>query len=220
MGLIDRSLAGRRVHPALWITAGLMVAAELLFAAVDVGLIGQDAGRGVGYALFGYWDIAFEHWRATGELHPQLIWSYLTHAFLHGGWLHLLMNAAALLGLGHAVSQLVGIRSFALIFLGTAVSGALVYSLITDFRGPLVGASGVVFGLIAVLTAWQEQALRRLGEDRTPIWHRILGLVVLNAVLDLAMGGMLAWEAHLGGFLAGWVLAQVIQPRRRPSPWQ
>lgn len=220
MSLIDRSLADRRVHPALWILAGIMVAAEIVFAAVDAGLIGQEAGRTTGYILFGYWDAAFEHARLTGEVYAQLLWSYVTHAFLHGGWLHLLMNAAAFLGLGHAVSQLVGMRAFLVIFVATATGGALTYSLITNFGGPLVGASGVVFGLIAVLTCWQERMLRRRGEDRSAIWNRILGLIVLNVVLDFAMGGMLAWEAHLGGFLTGWVLALKIQPRRRPSPWR
>ncbi|MEM9146968.1 MAG: rhomboid family intramembrane serine protease [Pseudomonadota bacterium] len=220
MSLIDQSLAGRPVHPTLWVAAGLMVAAELLFSAVDAGLIGQEAGRFTAYILFGYWDIAFEHARATGEVPPQLVWSLLTHAFLHGGWLHLLMNVAAFLGLGHAVSQMVGIRALAITFAATAASGALVYSLITDFNGPLVGASGVIFGLIAMVTAWQEQALRRRGEDRSPIWQRILGLVLLNVALDIAMGGMLAWEAHLGGSIAGWALASVIHPRRRPSPWR
>ena len=186
MGLIDRSLAGRRVHPALWITAGLMVAAELLFAAVDVGLIGQDAGRGVGYALFGYWDIAFEHWRATGELHPQLIWSYLTHAFLHGGWLHLLMNAAALLGLGHAVSQLVGIRSFALIFLGTAVSGALVYSLITDYstsvQKVLPFAVHLMFDFAAALALVAAPFLFGF-DDIARYFYLTIGVAVIAVVL-------------------------------------
>lgn len=217
--MIDRNLAGRRVHPILWIAAGAMVAPELLFAAADAGLVGRPLDRIHAYAGFAWWDIVFEMARREGVLPLQLTWSLVTHAFLHGGWLHLMMNAAAFLGLGHAISQLAGIRAAAAIFAVSAAAGALAFSLITDHGGPLVGASGAVFGYIAVLTAWQEQALRRFGHDRTAIWSRILGLVAINALLHFGMGGMLAWEAHLGGFVAGWLMALVFPPRLRRPAW-
>jgi membrane associated rhomboid family serine protease len=219
MNMIDSSLAGRPVHPALWVAAGLMALPELVFWAQGAGFLGPEAGRYSLYTLFAWWDVAFEHARANGVLSLQLVWSLVTHAFMHGGLLHLLMNGAAFLGLGHAVTQLAGIRATAVIFAVTAAAGALTFSLITDHPGPLVGASGVVFGLIAVLTAWQERALRRHGQDRTAIWQRILGLVAINVVLDIGMGGMLAWEAHLGGFVAGWLMASVVRPRLRRRAW-
>ncbi|HUF86879.1 MAG TPA: hypothetical protein VMM59_05805, partial [Thermohalobaculum sp.] len=37
--------------------------------------------------------------------------------------------------------------------------------------------------------------------------------VALNLILDLGLGGLLAWEAHLGGWIAGWLLAYVFPPR-------
>lgn len=219
MNMIDSSLAGRPVHPALWIAAGLMVVPELVFWGVDAGLVSPRYGRLEVYWVFAWWDFDFELAIAGEGIDPRLFWSLITHAFMHGGWLHLLMNGAAFLGLGHAVSQLAGIRATAAIFAVTAAGGALTFSLITDHAGPLVGASGVVFGLIAVLTAWQEQALRRFGHDRSAIWQRILGLILVNVVLDLGMGGMLAWEAHLGGFVAGWLMASVFPPRLRRQAW-
>lgn len=203
------------MHPALWIAAFLMVLPELLFAAVDAGLMGHGLGRGTLYDAFGYWDSDFERLVAGQGLNLPLLWSPLSYAFMHGGWLHLLMNGAAFLGLGHLISQLIGVRRLAMIFVGTAVAGALTYSVISDFPGPLVGASGVVFGLIGTLTAWEERTLRMRGEDRTAIWQRILGLVAINALLDLGLGGVLAWEAHLGGFMAGWLMASLYRPKQR-----
>ena len=48
---------------------------------------------------------------------------------------------------------------------------------------------------------------------------RILALIVwlaaLNVALYFAMDGLLAWEAHLGGFVAGWIAALLIDPRGR-----
>jgi membrane associated rhomboid family serine protease len=93
------------------------------------------------------------------------------------------------------------------------VVAALTFGLIAGTMGPMVGASGAIFGMLAVLTAWQERALRLAGLSRSPIWKRIGGLVVVNVLLAFGMGGLLAWEAHLGGWVAGWLLASVFRPR-------
>ena len=62
----------------------------------------------------------------------------------------------------------------------------------------------------------QERALRHAGLSRSPIWRRIAALVLLNILLLFGLGGLLAWEAHLGGWVAGWLLALVIRPRSGP----
>ncbi len=217
--MIDPGLSHRPVHPLLWGIVGVMVAAELLFSAVEAGLLGPALGRMQAFTLFAFWDSLFEAARSGQAFHAQVVWTPVTHAFLHAGWLHLAMNAAAFLGLGHMISSHAGIGALLRLFVASAVAGALLYGLISDFWGPMVGASGVVFGCLGLITSWQEQALRRRGLDRSPIWARIVGLVAINALLDLAMGGLLAWEAHLGGFLAGWVMAYSLRPRRPRAAW-
>jgi membrane associated rhomboid family serine protease len=42
-------------------------------------------------------------------------------------------------------------------------------------------------------------------------------LIALNLVMWWAMGGHLAWQTHLGGFIGGWVLALLIDPRGREA---
>ena len=75
-------------------------------------------------------------------------------------------------------------------------------------------SSGMVVRLgFAVITAWQERVLRLAGLSRAPIWRRIGGLVAINALLAIGLGGLLAWQAHLGGWIAGWLLAAVFRPR-------
>ncbi|MGF1445188.1 MAG: rhomboid family intramembrane serine protease [Pikeienuella sp.] len=219
MSLIDPGVTHRPVHPLLWALAGIMVAVELLFAAVDAGVLGPLLGRTHIYDVFGFWDLDFEHAISGNGWPLALSWSPVTYAFLHGGWLHLLMNAAPFLGLGHMITVHAGIGALLQVFLATAIGGALAFALLADFNGAMVGASGVVFGFIGLVTAWQEQMLRRRGEDRSPIWQRILGLIALNAVLDIALAGALAWEAHLGGFVAGWLMASAIRPRRSRPTW-
>lgn len=209
-----RQLARQPVHPSLWFMAGLMAALEALFWAAEAGFISPLFSRYHAFALFAFWDPWFEAALQRGVVTWPLLWSFLTSALLHGDWLHLALNLAAFLGLGHAITRLAGIRATLSIFAVSAIGGVLAFGLISDHPGPMVGASGAVFGYLAALTAWQERALRQAHHPRTEIWQRVLGLVLINAVLDVALGGLLAWEAHLGGFVAGWVMAYAFPPKR------
>lgn len=217
MSIADRPLARQPVHPVLWGLVAIMVGFEVMFWAVERGILPPGLGRIPIYGQFAFFDSMFDFAREEGKLPPQLLWSFLTHGLLHGGWLHLGLNGAAFLGLGHAVTRFVGIGGFLVILAGSTIAGALVFGLIAETYAPLVGASGAIFGLLAAITAWQERALRLQGLSRKMIWQRIAGLAVLNVVMFAGLGGMIAWEAHLGGFLAGWALALVYRPDRRPA---
>jgi len=216
MSIVDTSPTRDAVHPALWIMIAVMIGFELLFAAVDAGIAPESLGRWPVYMRLAFFDLLFDYARAGNGFEPQLAWSFLSHAFLHGGWLHLAMNGAAFLGLGHALVRLIGIARFLVIFVVTAIAGASIFGLVAETNGPLVGASGAIFGMLAVLTAWQERALRQAGRSRAMIWRRIGGLLALNAALAFGLGGLLAWQAHLGGWVAGWLLAGVFRPRQGP----
>jgi len=211
--MLDPRATRRPVHPVLWIIGGAMLFFEVLFAAVSAGHVSPLLSRGHLYAGFAFFDPLFEIAVRGHGLHPQLLWSLATHAFLHGGWMHLLLNLAAFLGLGHLICSSAGARALVAIFFVSAAAGALTFAVISDFQGPMVGASGAIFGFLGTVTAWQERGLRRAGLPRTEIWQRILGLIALNALLDLGLGGMLAWEAHLGGFVGGWLMAYAFPPR-------
>lgn len=219
----ERDDARIPVHPVLWIMIAVMIGFELMFAAVDAGLVSpQTFGRDRIYFDFAFLDLLFDYWRGIDRIrifdwyptNTLRLHTFITYAFLHGGWLHLALNGAAFMGLGHALVQTIGIGRFLVIFTVCAIVAALVFGFIAEASGPMVGASGAIFGMLAVLTAWQERALRRAGLSRAMIWKRIGGLVAVNAAFAFGLGGLLAWEAHLGGWVAGWLLALVIQPRR------
>ena len=224
----DTSPARIPVHPVLWIMIAVMFGFELLFAAADAGLVPESLSRWPVYQLLAFMDFHYSEFGFIRVLQatqfevqytyagPEVFWTFITHAFLHGGWLHLALNGAAFLGLGHALVRAIGIGRFLVIFVVSAVAGAFAFWQLADSPYPMVGASGAIFGMFAVLTAWQERALRRSGRSRAMIWRRIGGLVVLNLALAFGLGGLLAWQAHLGGWVAGWLLAGVFQPRHGP----
>ena len=77
----------------------------------------------------------------------------------------------------------------------------------------MVGASGGLFGLAGAILAWEYVDRFVLREALWPVARAVLLLVALNVLLYYAMDRLLAWEAHLGGFIAGWIMALLIDPR-------
>ena len=132
----------------------------------------------------------------------------ISYAFLHAGWLHLGMNGAACLGLGFVCWQFMGTARFFLLFLVTAIAGAIAFAAVRPETGPLVGASGAIFGLLAVVKRIEFQKLARRGHGFIrPSLIFAAQMIALNVVIGILTGGLMAWEAHLGGMAAGWLIA-------------
>jgi len=131
-----------------------------------------------------------------------------THAFLHGGWPHLAMNMIALFALGTFCWKRMGSANFFGFFVITAAAGAITFALIRPSEtGPLVGASGAIFGLLAAFKYIQFAMIAERGVDvRRDAILFLAQVTVINFVLGLATGGMMAWEAHFGGLAIGWFI--------------
>jgi membrane associated rhomboid family serine protease len=207
------------------------------------GLVdGGRAGR-VTYVLIGVCAVLW-----VGELlQPSLVdslslvpyyawdepWRFLTGSFLHSpsSIFHILFNMFVLWQIGPYLEQLLGRLRFALLYLVSALGGSagvvllaaapaagtspsVATAVATGWFTPVVGASGAVFGLFAALLVLN----RHLGRNTAGI-----GVVVLlNAVIGFVVPGI-AWQAHLGGFVAGLAGAGVIaglnrQHLRRYAP--
>lgn len=205
--------------PALvWAMAGAFVAIESALAASDAGLL-PGGLRLAAYRAFAFFDLYFEAMRAGRAAPAQLWWSFATHAFLHGGFLHLAMNTAVFLALGAHLARAVGELAMLAIFFGTAAAGALTFGLMADTGSqfvPMVGASGALFGFLGAMKRWEWRYLRQFDLPKRRFWGTVIALAGVNVVLSLGLGdgGGVAWQAHLGGFVAGWLAAPLLTPRR------
>lgn len=152
-----------------------------------------------------YWDYAFF---STRLWEGRDLTALVTHAFLHGGWAHLAMNMVALFALGTFCWKRMGSVNFFGFFAITAAAGAITFALIRPGEaGPLVGASGAIFGLLAAFKYIQLSYIAERGYDvRRDAILFLVQITVLNLVLGLATGGMMAWEAHFGGLAVGWFI--------------
>lgn len=200
----------------IWIICSLCILIEAALQLGDAGLIPLPRLRSTIYEYAGFWPGLMGPWTPNYPLQPYTM--FVSYAFLHGGLLHLVFNMLTLVSLGLAVIERVGQRGFAILFTAAVLGGAFGYGLLTNAPNPMVGASGGLFGLAGGILAWNYidrfAAARRLW----PVVQAILGLVALNVILWWLMDGHLAWETHLGGFVAGWVAAMLIDPRSQKAP--
>lgn len=211
---------GRRRGPVgvprpILVLAILMAAIEFTLILSDIGVL-RPGLRGWAYANFAFHDPLFEAALAGEWMGWRVPLSTLTYTMLHGGLIHLGFNGAALLGLGAFLSRRISAGRVIVAIFVTSVAGAVAFGLIAQATGPLVGASGGLFGLLGVLKRWEFETLRRTpGGSWGSFWRSLLGLVLLNVILAFAAGGALAWEAHLGGFAAGWALGMVLAKQQK-----
>ncbi|MDQ7820133.1 MAG: rhomboid family intramembrane serine protease [Armatimonadota bacterium] len=153
----------------------------------------------------------------------------VTHMFLHGGWVHLLGNMLYLWIFGDNVEDLMGHMGFVAFYLLSGVAAVLTHTLLAPLSDrPLVGASGAVAGVLgAYLVLFPRARILSLvpmglftrvvavpAVVFLPLWF-VLQLVSGLASLD-GQAEMVAWWAHVGGFVAGVLLVPVFVRRRRP----
>ena len=191
----------------------ICVLIELFLQIGDTGLLGIPRFRALVYEQAGFWPGLLANWRANYPF--QEFAMFLTHGFLHAGLWHLALNMITLWSLGGAVHARVGGVKFLLIYGISILGGGLGYALLADSYRPMVGASGALFGLAGALLAWDYVDRFTLSQQLWPVARAALLLAALNVALYYAMGGLLAWEAHLGGFVTGWIAALLVDPRGR-----
>lgn len=142
----------------------------------------------------------------------------LGHAFLHADFLHLTMNMLVFLQAAPFVEQRLGSARFALLYLLSILGGAAAYIMINpDSAQVAVGASGAISGVFAAYFLSVRPTPRAaLADPRVRM--AMLTFVGINVVLLGLLPLPIAWEAHLGGFIAGVLAYLVLAPRAR-GPW-
>jgi len=136
-------------------------------------------------------------------------WQLLTYSFLHEGFAHIFFNMFALYMFGTPLETFWGSRRFAFYYVScvlTAAATELVVQNATEVGGPVLGASGGVFGLLLAF-AWyfpKQRLLLLFPPIPMPAWL----FVTLYGGLELVLGVTgaqpgVAHFAHLGGMLGG-----------------
>jgi len=184
---------------------GLCVLTELVLLGADFGLWGSQRWRPLSYQYGAFWAGLLHGWRPNYAAQPVLM--FVSYAFLHAGPGHLIGNMLGLFGLGRIAARRLGAGGFLGLYLASALGGGAAFGLLSRSPSPMVGASGAIFGLAAAWVVWEWQDRRQAGARgwaaAAPAIWITLALAGFNLAMWLFLSGMLAWQTHLGGFVAG-----------------
>ncbi len=153
------------------------------------------------------------------------VWQLLTFQFMHGGWIHIILNSLAIFFFGRTVETVLGRNRFLGLYFISGIAGGLLQMLLAllmpAFDAPVVGASAGAYGLVAAFAVinWTEPFTLLIYfipvtmRGRTLLWVSI-GMAVLG-LLDYNSG--IANGAHLGGILAGFFYSRYIPQGQWPQ---
>ena len=149
----------------------------------------------------------------------------LTSMFMHAGWVHLLGNMLYLWIFGDNVEDRFGHIKFSIFYLlcGLAATFAqLIFS--TGSNVPNLGASGAIAGVLGAYILLFPQGKVRVLQGQQVIQVPALIVIGLWIVLQFFSGigsiastaetGGVAYMAHIGGFIAGFVLTFLFRGSR------
>lgn len=142
--------------------------------------------------------------------------------FLHGGWMHVIVNSGMLLAFGTPVARTLGsdplgIAKWLAVYFGAVICGSILYVILQGpGGGAAVGASGGVSGMMAAALLIAPD-----GTVRSPLSRGFMTFTAIFAVANvllvfagpLIMGAGVAWEAHAGGYLAGAIFMLLLGPK-------
>jgi membrane associated rhomboid family serine protease len=160
-------------------------------------------------------------WAHFNGLNPHDYLPFISGTFMHGGWLHLILNMWTLFIFGRSVEGRIGHLGFLSFYLVCGVTASLAHAYFNkDSTVPTLGASGAIAGVLGgyALTFPRARVTILILIIIIPFFFKIpaLGYALIwfafqfmQGFIDLvspSMGGGIAWWAHIGGFIAGLIL--------------
>ena len=172
------------------------------------------------------------------------VWTFVTYSLLHANLSHIGFNLLWLLPFGSALARRFGSLRFFVFMAVTAAAGALAHLVTHEHAlAPMIGASASVSGAMAAAIRFAFVRGSFLSFDRSdasaaakvpaqPLWRalrdrRVLSFLAIwfgvNIVFGLGSiaigteGVSVAWQAHIGGFLAGLLLFSLFDPVPRTA---
>ena len=165
------------------------------------------------------------------------LWTFVTYAVLHGGWAHVGFNALWLAAFGSPLAWRFGATRFLLFSAVGAIAGAMMHLAIYPYdQTPLVGASAAISAHMAGTARfvfasggpmWRPAGtaayrlpappLATVIRDRRVLvflgaWFGLNLVFGITAISEAITSSAVAWDAHIGGFLAGLLLFPLFDP--------
>ncbi len=209
----------------------LLIAVMVGIHAIVVWVIGEENLISI-YEMFSFIPLAYSVDVSRLPVPNARFWSPLTHSFLHGDWTHLAINCVWLAAFGSAVARRFPPFRFLLFFGFAAVAGALAHYIFhSQSIVPVIGASGAVSACMGAAIRFAFVPGRSMSSvSSTPaltlvqslsnrqvlmfvgVWFAFNWLFGSGVLPIMGADVSIAWEAHMGGFLFGWLAFGLFDP--------
>jgi membrane associated rhomboid family serine protease len=155
---------------------------------------------------------------------------FVTMMFLHGGWLHLILNMWTLWLFGPTIEDRLGPARYLLFYLACGIIAGVVQTIFNPHSTvPTLGASGAIAGILGCYVRLFPMArlivvipilfFPFFFEMPAALFVGIWFLVqLLSGTAELLMpsaGGGIAWWAHVGGAVAGVIIGPILARSKR-----
>lgn len=181
--------------------------------------------------------IPFEY-TGGGQVVPDLAVPYgvtvITSMFLHGGFMHVAGNMLYLWIFGNNIEDYLGKVKFIIFYVISGFAAVATYTIFDPHsQVPLIGASGAIAGVMGaymvlypkarvqtlIFLGFFIQAVRIPAKILLVFWFVLQIISGLPGLMGPSQGGGVAWFAHVGGFVFGWLYFKLAKKRPSINTW-
>lgn len=212
-----------RTTPSVVYALIIANALVFLFQISMTGLIGREFIYEYALVPLRY---ANPDWAVYQGLSPNDYFPFVSSFFMHGGWLHILLNMWTLYIFGSSVESRYGSVAFFVFYMLCGLAANIAHFYFNQSSPvPVLGASGAVAGVMGAyaMTFPRARLIMLFPIVFIPLFFELpalsfvvlwFGLQVLQGAVEMlrpSMGGGIAWWAHIGGFIAGIALLPLLR---------
>ncbi|QLC67605.1 rhomboid family intramembrane serine protease [Flavobacterium sp. LPB0248] len=166
---------------------------------------------------FSVGQFAFPNWLALSS-DPQVFmfkpWTFLTYAFFHDGFFHLLFNmmvlnfASTLFLTYFTQKQYLGLYLLSALFAGVVFALSFYFS---NISGSIVGASAAIMAILVAATTYSPlMNVRLFLFGNVKLWH-ITAVIIILDLMQFRLGNMGGHISHLAGAFFGFAYIKLLQ---------
>ena len=142
-------------------------------------------------------------------------WRIITSMFLHGGFMHVLLNMFSLFLFGPELEKIAGKTRFLAIYLLSGIGGGLATLLTQHAMYATVGASGAIFGIFGAYAA----ILYRYRHSMPQLRQVILPIIIISVILTFLQPNVNE-SSHIGGLATGFVIGMFFFKPKPTVVWR
>jgi len=146
----------------------------------------------------------------------QRPWTIVTNLFIHANLWHVIANMLTFYFFGTSLARLIGQNKLLMVYFGGGLLGNILFILLASPFSIAIGASGAVFSLGGALAIMRPKLRVFIFPIPVPIQ---LWIAVIGGFLIISFLPNIAWQAHLGGLVFGFIAGYFFRRRERRFSW-